>query len=695
MITAMKKQLFLFLFMLPVILNAQQNVEFTKANFPDNKAGLKEAINNIETGDSYYLAADYLKYLAVEYYVKANGFNSNNALINFRLGHSYLNSPNKYKALEFLRKAYQMNPAIDPEITFYLGEAYHLNHDFDNAIKYYSLYKSVAEKKPGFDADKRITECNEGKKLVANPVRVMIENLGPVVNSKYREYAAVITADESVMLFTSRRSNTTGQAIAEDGMFFEDILSTTKQNKAWTPPVNLPAPVNTKLHDATIALSGDGQKLFIYTDENEGDVLLSILEGDKWSKPEPAGGGAINTKYSEIHACFSYDEKSIYFVSNKPDDNFGGFDIYVTRLGENGKWGKPENMGPTINTIYDEEGVYMHPDGKTMYFSSKGHRTMGSYDIFRSELEDGKWSEPENVGYPINSADKDAFFVVSASGKHGYYSSARMDAIGETDIYMITLLGPEKEPVLNVEDQLLISRVMKTDVQSIAEARAETVIAAKTDKNKFRSEVTILKGTIVDALDKHPLNAIIVITDNEKNTVVSTFQANSKTGQYLVSLPSGRNYGIAVTLEDYFFHSENIDLPKSTAYQEINKDIELNKLEIGKKIVLRNIFYDFDKATLRTGSIAELDRLSMLLEQNPKMRIEISSHTDNVGSAAYNLKLSTNRALSVVNYLVDKKGIDKARLEYKGYGFDEPIAPNDTDQGRQLNRRTEFKILSK
>ena len=163
----------------------------------------------------------------------------------------------------------------------------------------------------------------------------------------------------------------------------------------------------------------------------------------------------------------------------------------------------------------------------------------------------------------------------------------------------------------------------------------------------------------------------------------------------MVSLPSGRNYGIAVTLEDYLFHSENIDLPKSTAYQEINKDIELNKLEIGKKIVLRNIFYDFDKATLRTGSIAELDRLSMLLEQNPKMRIEISSHTDNVGSAAYNLKLSTNRALSVVNYLVDKKGIDKARLEYKGYGFDEPIAPNDTDQGRQLNRRTEFKILSK
>ena len=357
----------------------------------------------------------------------------------------------------------------------------------------------------------------------------------------------------------------------------------------------------------------------------------------------------------------------------------------MTRKDEKGKWGKPENVGPTINTSYDEDGVYMHPDGKTMYFSSKGHKTMGSFDIFRSVFENGKWSEPENIGYPINSADKDAFFVVSASGKHGYYSSARMDAIGETDIYMITLLGPEKEPVMNTEDQFLLSSNLLS---------REIVIESKVER-KFSSNVTILKGTITDAVSKEPLNAIIVITDNEKNEVVSTFQSNSKTGKYLVSLPSGRNYGIAVTMEDYLFFSENIDLPKSKTYQEIIKDVELNKLEVGKKIVLRNIFYDFDKSTLRPQSIAELDRLTKLLEMNPTLRIEISSHTDNVGSAAYNEKLSTNRALSVVNYLVDKKGISKERLEYKGYGFKEPIAPNDSDQGRQLNRRTEFKILSK
>jgi outer membrane protein OmpA-like peptidoglycan-associated protein len=385
-----------------------------------------------------------------------------------------------------------------------------------------------------------------------------------------------------------------------------------------------------------------------------------------------------------VHACFSYDEKSIYFVSNKPEDNIGGFDIFVTKLGADGRWGAPENLGPTINTIYDEEGVYMHPDGKTMYFASKGHKTMGSYDIFKTVLEDSVWTEPENVGYPINSADKDAFYVVSASGKHGYYSSARMDAIGETDIYMISLLGAEKEVVMNTEDQLLLSSTI---------LERETVIEPKLDR-KYSSNVTILKGTVTDALSKAPINAIIVITDNEKNEIVSTFQSNSKTGRYLVSLPSGRNYGIAVTMEGYLFFSENVDLPKSKTYQEIIKDIELNKLEVGQKIVLKNIFYDFDKATLRSLSISELDRLVKLLELNPTLRIEISSHTDNVGSAAYNVKLSTNRALSVINYL-EKKGIKKERLEYQGYGFTDPIAPNDTDQGRQLNRRTEFKILSK
>ncbi len=669
---------------------AQQNVDFTKENFPTDKKGLKDAINNIETGDTYFYNADYTMYIAIDYYLKANTFNPNNALLNFKLGICYLNSPNKYKSLDFLTKAYSLNNEVDPHINFHLGEAYHLNHDFDNAIKYYALYRSSPVKREGLDPDKRITECNEGKKLLANPTRVIIENMGPVVNSKYREYAAVISADESILFFTSRRDNTTGKLIADDGLYFEDIYSTTKQNSIWTPPVSLPSPVNSKEHDATIALSNDGQKLFIYSDDgnNHGDIMISRLEGDKWTKPESAGGKAINTDFSEIHACFSYDEKSIYFVSNKEEGSLGGFDIYVTRLGEDGKWQKAENLGPAINTPYDEDAVFMHPDGKTMYFSSKGHKTMGSFDIFRSVYENGRWSEPENMGYPINSADRDAFFVVAASGKRGYYSSAKMDAIGETDIYRITLLGPEKDPILSAEEQLLLS-----SNQTVREAIKIETGATKT--SKFASNVTILKGIVTDAITKDPIGAMIVITDNEKNEVVATFQSNSKTGKYLVSLPSGKNYGIAVTAEGFLFNSVNVDLPASKSYQEIEKDIDLSKLEVGQKIVLRNIFYDFNKSTLRNESIAELDRLERLLSINPSLRIEISSHTDNIGSAAYNEKLSLSRAESVVDYLVNKKKVSRERLEFKGYGFEQPIAPNDTDQGRQLNRRTEFKILSR
>jgi outer membrane protein OmpA-like peptidoglycan-associated protein len=668
---------------------SQQNVDFTKENFPNDKKGLKDAINNIETGDTYFYNADYTMYIAIDYYLKANTFNPNNALLNYKLGICYLNSPNKYKSLDFLTKAYSLDKNVDPHINFNLGEAYHLNHDFDKAIEYYSLYRSVSEKREGYDPDKRITECNEGKKLIANPARVIIENMGPVVNSKYREYAAVISADESILFFTSRRDNTTGKLIADDGLYFEDIYSTTKQNNVWTPPVSLPSPVNSREHDATIALSNDGQKLFIYSDNgnNKGDIMISRLEGDRWSKPESAGGNAINTDFSEIHACFSFDEKSIYFVSNKEEGSLGGFDIWVTRLGEDGKWQKAENLGPAINTPYDEDAVFMHPDGKTMYFSSKGHKTMGSFDIFRSVYENGRWTEPENLGYPINSADRDAFFVVAASGKRGYYSSAKMDAIGETDIYRVTLLGPEKEPVLNAEEQLLLS-----SNQAVREA---VNIELGTKSSKFASNVTILKGIVSDAFSKDPIGAMIVITDNEKNEVVATFQSNSKTGKYLISLPSGKNYGIAVTAEEFLFYSVNVDLPASTSYQEIERDIELSKLEVGQKIVLRNIFYDFNKSTLREESVAELDRLERLLRTNPTMRIEISSHTDNVGSAAYNEKLSLNRAQSVVDYLVNQKKIAKERLEFKGYGFEQPIAPNDTDQGRQLNRRTEFKILSR
>jgi len=273
--------------------------------------------------------------------------------------------------------------------------------------------------------------------------------------------------------------------------------------------------------------------------------------------------------------------------------------------------------------------------------------------------------------------------VVSASGKLGYYSSAKKGGVGEKDIYMITFLGPEKPLVLNTEDNLLASITT-----TISEALIEPVVEVKT------SSITVLKGVVQDAVTQKVLEAEIEIVDNDIGEVIASFASNSKTGKYLITLPSGKNYGIAVKAEGYLFHSENFDIKLSTEYQEIIKNVDLKRIAVGSNIVLRNIFFDFDKATLRPESKAELLRLTKLLNDVSSMRIEISGHTDSRGSDEYNEKLSHSRAKSVVDYLI-KEGIKSSRLEYKGYGESQPLATNDTDEGRQFNRRTEFKILSK
>ncbi len=342
------------------------------------------------------------------------------------------------------------------------------------------------------------------------------------------------------------------------------------------------------------------------------------------------------------------------------------------------------NVGEPINTKYGEEGVFLVPDGKTLYFSSRGHTTMGGYDVFKTTYDNGKWSEPENLGYPVNGPDDDVYFVMSGSGRRGYYASAKGGGFGEKDLYMITFLGPEKPFEISNEDNLLAG--VTEPVKSVHAAGTVEIAS---------NPLTILKGTITDAKTKKPLEASIELVDNSKNQVIATFKSNSVTGKYTVMLPSGKNYGIAVKATDYLFHSENVDIPLSTGYQEIIKDIELQSISVGSKIVLRNIFFDFDKATLRPESTNELERLTKLLNDIPTLKIEISSHTDSRGSDDYNMRLSQSRSESVVKYLIEQKKIAKDRLVAKGYGETKPIDTNDTDEGRQQNRRSEFEILSK
>lgn len=661
---------------------SQANVEFTKENFPD-KGQYREAMGYLNDAEKL-LQDDYPNYgEALVLYQKAFKINPNNALLNYKIGFCiYNNRIGRSTSLEYFEKAYMLKSDVTPELTYYLGVVYQLTYKFDKAMEYYRKYvsaltgKMLTDRSP--DVYKRINECENGKILIKHEERVFIDNIGKEINSTFDEYGPVITADESVLMLTSKRPLTETQRL-EKGEFFENIYFSAHKNKRWSTVVNSGKPLNSDYHNAVKAISNDGSKLIVYRGDNGGDLFISKANGDSWTKPERLPK-QINTIYHEASASFSYDGKSLFFISDKPG-GLGGHDIYLVKIDDKGRWGEPVNMGNVINTPYEEISVFAHPDGKTLYFSSNGHKNMGGYDIFKSTFDNGVWGEPVNIGYPISTTDDDVFFVISASGRRAYYSSAKDGGIGGQDLYVITFLGPEKLFVMNGEDNLLANKTNPIREKFIApEVKIE------------ETSVTLLKGIIIDEKTKEPVLATIELYDNDKNELLATFQSNSKTGRYLVSLPSGKNYGIAVKADKYLFHSENFNLPDSAKYQEIEKEIGLKKMEVGQRIVLRNIFFDFNKSTLRPESNVELENLINLLKENPNMKIEISGHTDNVGSAQYNKKLSESRAKSVVDYLVTK-GISKDRLTFAGYGFDDPIAPNDTEEGRQLNRRTEFKVI--
>ncbi|MFC7667162.1 OmpA family protein [Hymenobacter humi] len=665
-----------------------QSVEFTKDQFSDNKEGLREAMRELKAGDTEYLA-DPVRYAqALTHYLAAQEFNPNNAALNVKIGDCYLHSATKTAALPFLQKAAKLDATADARTHFLLARALHLSAKWREAMAEYQRYTPMGVNTrngsdPGItpnDLQRYIQQCRNGQQAMARPARVFIDNAGPELNSADSDYGPVVSADESTILITSRRAGSTGSKKDPEGNgYFEDVYQATWKGKAWSRATNLGAPVNTDEHNATVGLAPDGQRMLVYSNANGGDLLEANLGGSAWSKPKQPGS-RINTRSHETSASYSPDERFLYFVSDKAEGSLGGSDIYKVEMDSRTP---PVNLGSVINTAYGEEGVFMQPDGKTMFFSSEGHNSMGGYDIFKSVFENGKWSTPENLGWPINTPDDDVFFVTSASGRHGYYSSDRPGGLGAKDIYRITFLGPEKQPLLSEEDQLLASRLAPMKQTVLAPA-----VAVAT------AQVTILKGTVTDDATKQPLEATIDLVDNKSGQTIATFRSNSTSGRYLVSLPSGTNYGIVVRQDGYLFHSENFDLPAGAAYAEVVKDIPLKRLEVGTTIVLRNIFFDSGKATLRPESTAELERLQKLLTETPALKLEMAGHTDNVGEDAMNQDLSQRRAQAVVTYLT-QHGIAGARLTAAGYGETQPVVPNTTKFGRQLNRRTEFKVTAK
>ena len=486
--------------------------------------------------------------------------------------------------------------------------------------------------------------------------KIIIKNLSKTINTSFDEYASVISADGLMLMFTSnhpiREEDVKKGKQGMENIYVSYINETTKK---WGEAGILATNVNQPdRNNSAIALSNDGQRMLLYRGDPDGNIYESVLKGSEWSVPVKLPK-PINSKQHESSASIAPDGRTIYFVSNRKGGQ-GGLDIWVSHQNSKGNWEKAENLGPVVNSSKNEEGVFIHPDGKTLYFSSKGHDSKGGYDIFKSVLENGKWSIPVSLGDSINTPNDDLFFVLTADGKTGYYSSVRDGGIGKKDIYEINFSYFKKK------------------------------------KNEPR--LTLFKGVVIDNETHEPIAAEIEIIDNVKNEFITSIKANSSTGKFLISLPAGKNYGIAVKRKGYLFYSENFNIPDSAAFKVIDKLISLQKLIVGNKIILKNIFYDYGKATLRGESVSELNQLVKLMNLNKDIKIEIASFTDSEGTNEFNLNLLQERAQSVVDFLINSN-INNKRLIAKGYGEAMPIATNATEEGRQLNRRTEFKILNK
>jgi len=679
----------ILLMLIPSLSYSQQKIKVAKIEFKtENETDFKEAWKNIRNGDKLFKAGPGTYHEAREHYLLANKYNSENPELNYKIGVCYLLSDDKYDAINYLRRAYMAKNQISTDIHYLLARAYHLTLDFDRAIEEYNKYITGLPQKHIVRDSQRIRrmiqECENGKALVASPVRVIINNLGESINSEADDYNSIFLAGDSIMYFTSRRMHYEKAKRSDyDNKYFENIYASERNGTEWLKANNLGIKVNGQNHHtAALGVSSYGSRLYIYEGQKDaGNLYESKMKDGQWTSPKPISG-KLNTKFRETSLCISPDQKKLYLVSSNPKLTLGGRDIFVSTKNAQGKWQKPVNIGSKINTPFDEECVNISPDGNTLYFSSKGYNSMGGYDVFRSDKNDlGEWAPPVNLGYPINTPDDELFYSVSPAGKYAYYSANRMGTIGLRDIYRLLYLGAEKDFVMLTED-ILIAGISDTVRKGFL-----------TLPNIIKIDTTyILTGKVKDGSTGDGVMAQLEFIDADQSQVVATTMSND-TGTYTARLPEGKAYGVEINAKGYLYFLDMVDLSGKEPEVPIQRDFSLEKVEVGTKVVLENIFFETNKATLKPESYPQLEQVLKFLNSNPSVRMELSGHTDNTGSLKLNTNLSQARAESVVKYLVER-GVAPSRLDAKGYAFSQPIAPNNTAEGRAKNRRVEFKILS-
>jgi outer membrane protein OmpA-like peptidoglycan-associated protein/Tol biopolymer transport system component len=556
----------------------------------------------------------------------------------------------RLKSFELAKSNYNQALALggspDPRMYYGLAETEIYTGDYSNALKnitfFISNYKGAD---PDFikRAKKYLKDCEFSIEAVKNPVKYEPVNLGNEINSAYRDYFPSVTADGMQLIFSR---NIDGN---------EDFFISRKKDKVWNTPVPLSEKINTpKYNEGAQSISPDGLYLF-FTGCNRPDglgrcdIYVSHKNGNDWGEPFNLGA-PINSSYWESQPAISPDGSTLYFVSNRPG-GLGGYDIWKSSLKSDGYWSVPENLGPEINTPYDEHTPFVHPDGKTLYFSSDGWPGLGNKDIFMSRMnEEGKWTRPENLGYPINTFNEETGLIVTPDGSYGLFSSNLKGGLGDMDIYQF-MMPASKKPM----------------------------------------PITYVKGIVTDKESKAFLEAKVQVVNLKTKKITYNDYTSKETGDFLAVMPIGGDYAFNVSADGYLFYSENYQLDSAYVSSPFLIEVALEKLTAGKNMVLKNIFFNTNEYQLLPASLTELNTLKDLLKNNANIQIEIQGHTDNVGNELQNEKLSLQRAKAVYDHLV-KDQIAPERLTFKGYGESKPIAPNDSEAHRKQNRRTSFVI---
>ncbi|MFZ4262318.1 OmpA family protein [Sphingobacterium sp. HJSM2_6] len=548
-------------------------------------------------------------------------------------------------AIPYYEKVLQINPELSPLTQFGLASCLFFSGKYEEALKYFSSYKKLLNPNAASVEllNKYLIDCEFALANSEPTKNIHLIPISPEINSSHDEYFPKLTANNQNIIFTRKEANQ------------ENFYSSTKINGKWTSVEKLPEPINTAVYnEGAHCISLDGKQLY-FTGCNRPnglgscDIYVSNLESGRWTTATNLGP-AINSKGWEAQPAISADGKTLYFVSNRVG-GYGGNDLWMSQLQADGTWSKAINLGNKINSKYDEGSPYIHADNKTLYFTSNGWPGYGKNDIFQSERqEDGQWNAAKNLGKPINNELDQRSFNISLDGKTGYLAS--QDSSRNWDIYTASI-PLEIAP----------------------------------------SSVAYIEGIILNQANKHPLGATIRVTNTKNNKRIFEASSDHIDGTFLALLPIGQNYAVHVKKEGFLFHSKQYDLTNLAQSESNFQDsIYLEPIQKGSISILRNIYFNSNEYQILPDSETDLNLLKEFLELNPKLIITIEGHTDHTGNSQNNQVLSEQRAAEVAKMLI-QKGINKDRIQTKGYGDSKPIDTNDTEKGKQANRRTSFRIL--